>query len=108
MKEKHYFIARIYKPKKVGSFYKNYGVHEVLNMAEKREYNIDWTTLDLKYKNETKTISIERKRVDELIHPNKSTIISKRYKDGSTNSDDEFFIKTCYRYLRRYYPEELL
>lgn len=108
MKEKLYFIARIYKPKKIGSFHKNYGIHEVLNVTEKREYNIDWTTLDLKYKDETKTISIERKRFNELIHANKSTLIARRYRRGDDKPLDEFFYKTCYRYIRRYYPEELL
>lgn len=103
MKEKMYYITFF------DDYHKNYAIYEVTNITEENKFGFPELVLDLKYRNIEKTDTIAKSVFEKLVKKSKKELILKQYNDGinlfNTNS---FFVKICYRYLRRFYPEELL
>ena len=103
MKEKMYYITFFNDNRR------NYAIYEVTNITEENKFGFPELVLELKYRNIEKTDTIAKSVFEKLVKKNKKELILKQFNDGvNTFNTNSFFVKICYRYLRRFYPEELL
>lgn len=88
---------------------KNFAIYEVTNVSELDQSLFPELKLSLKYKSYVKTEGLAKSVFEKLVKQSKFEIILKQYKDGiNVFNTNKHFVQICYRYLRRYCPEELL
>lgn len=88
---------------------KNFAIYEVISVSELDETLFPELKLKLKYKSHVKAEGISKRVFEKLVKQSKYEIILKQYRDGvNAFNTNKYFVSICYRYLRRYYPEELL
>lgn len=85
-------------------------IYEVIDMIQD-DYGIE-TELVLEYKNDIKRDLIGNYEVRRKVYPSKLKLIIAETKDDKKNLKisprTKKFQRLCYRYICRYYPEELL